>query len=80
LFRYSGSSYLINLDIKDDAKGHIAFHQYFVTINRPPDPTVVATSRTSMQRIEAELATHCGVERLPELVKESCLEVACPAL
>src|SRR5262249_39828468 len=79
LFRYSGSSYLINLDIKDDTKGHVAFHQVFLTVNRPPDPVIVAASRSSMRYVEGELETRFGVEHLPELVKESCLKVACPA-
>ena len=81
VFRYTGSTQLRgNLEITDDFRGHVELRQYLVTVNKPPDPTVVSAGRRMMQRIEIELETHWGVEHLQDLVRESCLEVDCPAL
>jgi hypothetical protein len=81
-YHYTGSSPEIyaHLEITDDSRGHVDIRQCLLSLNRPPDPTVVAATRPVMQHIELELAARCGLEHLPDVVKESCRGVDCPRL
>jgi hypothetical protein len=63
-----------------ERSGKFMYHNSYSLLNRHPDPSVVAATRSAMRAIEAALAARCGAKELQFNVRESCRSAECPSL
>jgi len=82
-FLYAGtetSQILGTLQIHQDPRGYISFHQGLMELNSVPPQSSIDASRPVMRWIEQDLASNCGLPELPRRIKESCQRVRCGPL
>jgi hypothetical protein len=74
-YRFSGLS--TNLYFLRQYDGKVDFHSTLICMNCVPPQEDIDAIRPVMRKVEAALASQCGLAELPAAVRESCTNVSC---